>query len=354
MIPASCPRTWEAEASRDDRLSEGARASFEQHRASCAICRQAADRLDALAQNLRASAPAVDEVASRRLRQRVLRSAYEWTTAGAAGRPRRWKLVAAGAAALALAMLFQLLWADHSAELGSDLITRAEPGAIWSRRPSEGMDEITLFDGALSLEVRHSSAQGASNSSAPARPARVLVRVPDGQILDRGTRFRVVVRGERTREIAVSEGAVLLQRPGLPDVTVERGSTWRVQEAPVTASAAPPQTDAGSASASAAREAEPTTLNRPPRVLGPAPRPGVNSGDHRRARSLQDRAGEAASSAEDAAYLRWISLLRAGRRDAARAAGLDYLRRFPRAFRRAEVEAMVAPLESTPPVPPPL
>jgi hypothetical protein len=55
------------------------------------------------------------------------------------------------------------------------------------------------------------------------------------------------------------------------------------------------------------------------------------------------RSGDDGSAAEDAAYLHWISLLRAGRRDEARAAGLDYLRRFPDAFRRPEVERVVLP-----------
>ncbi len=352
MIVTNCPRSWEAEASRDGRLSKGARASFEQHCAACTLCRHTADSLDALAEELRAAAPPVDEVASRRLRQRVLRSANEWAAAGVAPRPGRWKLGAAAAAALALGILSNTLWQDRPAELDADLVARAEPGAIWSRRPSKGMDEITLLDGALSVEVRHSSSPSGSSRMTPplTLPPRVLVRVPDGQILDRGTRFRVVVQRERTQQIEVSEGAVLFQRFGLPDVQVESGSTWRVQEEPAAADAAPLQTAGGSASAIGAPEPVMEAPGRALRVVGPAPRPEAKSvGEH--VGHLPDPTGDAVSGAEDAAYLQWISLLRSGRRAAARAAGLDYLRRFPNAFRRAEVQAVVAPLESSPSTP---
>ena len=45
-MPA-CTRTWEALASRDGRLSEGASISFDQHCLRCRVCRLAADDLDA-------------------------------------------------------------------------------------------------------------------------------------------------------------------------------------------------------------------------------------------------------------------------------------------------------------------
>ena len=41
---------------------------------------------------------------------------------------------------------------------------------------------------------------------------------------------------------------------------------------------------------------------------------------------------------EDLAYLRVIALVREGRREEARLAAKDYLRRFPQGFRRVEVE----------------
>jgi hypothetical protein len=43
---------------------------------------------------------------------------------------------------------------------------------------------------------------------------------------------------------------------------------------------------------------------------------------------------------EDIAYLQVIALMRDGRREEARLAAKNYLRRFPNGFRRVEVEAI--------------
>jgi len=48
----------------------------------------------------------------------------------------------------------------------------------------------------------------------------------------------------------------------------------------------------------------------------------------------------AQNPAEDEIYLRIVALLREHREDEARIAALEYLRRFPGGFRRAEVEQL--------------
>jgi FecR protein len=373
MTTSTCSRSWEAEASRDGRLSRRARARFAQHCATCAACRETVDGLDALAEQLRAANPAVDEMAARRFRQKVLRSANGLALSLATERHRSWSWkvgagVIIGALALALGLLHALSQRDGaapeagfgsmrsaqppeptgSAPAASGVLVEERPGAVWGRRLAGDREEITLAQGTLSLDVRHPTRLGSSAASPLAASStpepRVIVRVPDGEILDLGTRFRVVVQHNQTAEIAVAEGAVLFQRPGFADVRVEQGSTWRAradgtsaastslsransrhQSAPVAAAAAPPPPTP------AARTLEQASHAKPP-----------SNGTGTVASE------DAARAAEDAAYLNWISLLHARRHTEARKAALDYLRDFPNGFRRAEVQAAVAPLTAPP------
>ena len=53
-------------------------------------------------------------------------------------------------------------------------------------------------------------------------------------------------------------------------------------------------------------------------------------------------ANPADARAEDAAYLSVLALQRAGRREAAVAAARRYLQRYPRGYRRSEVQAIAA------------
>jgi hypothetical protein len=69
----------------------------------------------------------------------------------------------------------------------------------------------------------------------------------------------------------------------------------------------------------------------------------LDRGDNRAAaegfaRFVRDHPGDA--RVEDAAYLRIIALQRCSDHDGVRAAGLEYLRRFPAGFRRSEVETL--------------
>jgi TolA-binding protein len=88
------------------------------------------------------------------------------------------------------------------------------------------------------------------------------------------------------------------------------------------------------------------TSSEPARVASAdfgCPMAALDRGDNRAAaegfaRFLRDHPGDA--RAEDAAYLRVIALQRCGDHNGVRAAGLEYLRRFPAGFRRSEVEML--------------
>jgi FecR-like protein len=347
MRHATCSRIWEAEAARDGRLSASELERFELHCRSCAICQGARATLRSLGADLRAADPAVEEIAVRRLRYSLLRRAdAALKTPWVARSNRRNARVAfvAASALLAVGLSWRVWWGERLAqepsrdpsasssgnaaagEPGYEALAEAEPGTVWQRRRAEGIDEIRLSEGALSIAVRH----------AASAERRMVVRVPDGQVLDTGTRFRVAVSGGRTTDIRVSEGAVVFQRPGQPDVRVDEGSSWSAEVGP-----------AAQAEPSAVHVMEPAPSGAAARMPEVAHPRSDREGKHavgRGTRSAQSETdGAEHPSAEDAAYLRWIALLRAGRREEARAAGLDYLRRFPEGFRRGEVESVVAP-----------
>jgi TolA-binding protein len=180
----------------------------------------------------------------------------------------------------------------------------------------------------------------------------VLVVLPDGELEDIGTTFSVTVDGGRTTRVRVEEGSVVLRLNGRAPLTVTAGEAW--------APALPAPSAAASASASSQTAptsvppARPSAARSPP---SPAPlaSPAVDdpSADFRAALSAlhAGRAGEAAAGfasflarhphdarAEDAAYLRFLALQRSGDESAASAAAREYVRRFPRGFRRTEVE----------------
>ena len=337
MSSPRCPRSWEASALRDGRLPASAQVRFEQHCVGCEPCQHAAEGVRALSDKLRGAEPALDEMASRRLRHRILRSAHEGP-AQLRARSRGWaRRIASAVAVGTLAALSGALMdhlrhpvlpaaeqlAPHDRALvgpqqsvlvppppAVSLVVSESAGAQWHREAQAGVDRVALLEGSLTLEVHHS----ADHAGAAGRvPPPIVVQLPDGQIRDLGTRFRVVVQQGRTREITVFEGSVLFERPGRSEVRVEQGSTWHAELEP------------------------------------PSPVSAVRARQHDTSRPEATNARSAAverlddHDAEDAAYLRWISLLRAGRRDAARAAGLDYLRRFPHGFRHSEVERAVRP-----------
>src|SRR5688572_29298231 len=104
MSVTECPRTWQAEAAEDRRLSEADRASFERHVATCEVCERAEAEL-ALLRGIGARLPVSTSapLERRRVRNEVLRRANELTV----GLPRAlpWRGIAATLAVATLALV---------------------------------------------------------------------------------------------------------------------------------------------------------------------------------------------------------------------------------------------------------
>jgi hypothetical protein len=191
----------------------------------------------------------------------------------------------------------------------------ASSGARFDRERRPGLDYVALHEGALSVDFTRGP------------HADLLVRVPDGEIRDLGTVFRVVVSASHTSEISVSEGAVVFRRPGAADVILLAGESFQRAA------------DSDAADSGAVASSEPALRNGAARAKRTA---------RLQARPLAARAPDsprappAAASAEDAAYLRMVGDLQAGHVQAARVAARAYLRAFRNGFRRSEVERVAA------------
>jgi hypothetical protein len=257
--------------------------------------------------------PPVDggDVAVKRLRQRVLDSVSEARAIRPNRSPRMLTRLALGATFFAASAAVVLFWSPwrlpSDTFLASVQSTDGRP-ILWARDAENGMEWITLRDGAFRVSIRpHAAAR------------RVVVRVPEGRIDDLGTVFDVRIREGRTTDIRVSDGHVQLWFSGANGVVLGTHEVW---EAPPASSALPPSTTV-----------EPPA--RAPQKATPAPKGPIRS--THRSGAPQPATDD---GSEDAAYLRVIDLFRAGQDDEARAAARDYVRRFPMGFRRTEMEAV--------------
>jgi hypothetical protein len=377
---ATCPRLFEVEALRDGRLRGAELGRFQAHLGGCPICAREARALQALAEALRSpgDTAGADELHVRRERTRLL-AAFDASLVPTprTGRTRLWLASAAVAALLSLLAAFLIVGeparhpgtalskgvASVSARKSAPeskptpesepksgpvsepqpLVVRADSSAKWSRRVAHQLDEIVLESGALSIRVDH---------TASAR--RLLVLLPDGELEDIGTTFSVSADGGHTTRVTVQDGSVVLRLRGKPAIALGAGDVW--SPGPLAPATAP-----GSSSSSAARTA--------PSAQAPLPRAAAaaSSGDapaadpakdFRAAMSAFDSGDNARAAAlfaafiaqhgrdpraEDAAYLRVLALQRGGSAVATQQAARDYLARYPRGFRRAEVEALATP-----------
>jgi hypothetical protein len=325
MSPTACPRLFEAEALRDDRLGAAERASFERHMSVCAACAREVHALETLAEPLRASSPRdVDELHARRERIRLL-AAHDRTLVAPERRPgirRRWLALPALAALIAGVSLWRAQPVAHSGAA----VVHADSSAVWTRRLEADREVVVLERGALFIRVeQHTS--------------RFVVVLPDGELEDIGTTFSVSAQDGHTTRVSVQEGSVVLRLRGQPPVAIGAGETWNPP-----AEACPP-----SAVPATATTAEPPPQPRAAEKRDPA-------GAFRAAIALLEagKPAEAAAAfarfgakyprdprAEDAAYLRVIALQKLGATDGElKQAAQQYLARFPRGLRRVEVEQL--------------
>jgi len=355
MIAGSCTRLWQVEAARDGRLVGPDRASFERHLASCEECRAEMKSIESLGERLRAlPAPVPDQLATRRRRQQLLAEADRAALAGSSETTSRKHLVWA-AVVVAVAAIVVVSVRARSSRAPAPVPTGQAPstpaeiaavkpsqGAKWSRRRDADLERITLAEGELSIDVRHAGGT-----------EHVLVTLPDGELEDLGTRFVVAVTRGRTTNVFVHEGLVVLRLDGRAPLRIVAGSSWSApNEAPVPSACA----------TIAMQPATPPNVVSPMTVPTTKPKPAASTvvpdlpaNDFQSAMAhlrTGDNAAAAAAFAafvsshptdgrtEDAAYLRVIALQRAGQHVDARSAAVDYLARFPKGFRRREVEAI--------------
>lgn len=363
-MKGSCPRLFEAEAWRDGRLSGPEAARFQAHAGGCAACTRELQSLQALADALAApieSAP--DELHVRRERTRLL-AAFDARLVPAVPQrfaKLRWGLAAAALAlsALALALLLVLVPARRApqpvaaasralgpspAPSSEPISIRADSGAKWSRNGQDHVETIRLEAGALSIRVDHTAAA-----------RRLLVILPDGELEDIGTTFSVSADAGRTTHVSVQEGRVILRLRDQSPRTLGAGESWSPPPSPSpsasAASASPqlagrraPARAVAVASASGVRAAIAPNANHDAAAEFRAAMTAFDGGDNARAAALFSAfvsAHPGDSRGEDAAYLRVLALQRSGRASAMRQAATEYLRRYPRGFRKAEIDALI-------------
>jgi hypothetical protein len=324
MSPRSCARVWEVEAAHDGRLPEAARAAHETHRQQCSDCAQEQLDLAKLNAQLRARSPLAtnaDQLGLRRVRSRVLDAANRRLLR--APRPA-WKTRARLlllAALVPLALLWagsKLLHAPHAQPEAVFLRLSPAPGTRYRHERKADVDYVDLEDGQLGVAFTRSLKRS------------LVMRVPDGEVRDVGTVFRVTVRAGRTRAVSVSEGAVVLHRPGRSDVFVKAGQHYDAAGEIETPSVALPITRPV-AQATVGTPAAAISGNSPTPPHAAITRASITRRSH--APALVDDA-----DAEDRAYLRILALLREGRAAEARIAAREYGHDYPAGFRRAEVE----------------
>jgi hypothetical protein len=322
-----CERKWQVEAARDGRLTGKDLESALRHRATCSECAAEQRALTALSQGL-AELPleTQDPLTLRRARQRLL---AEFN--GSLLEPKRSR--PAFRAALILGLAAALIgvathWARHrtaSTRLdagGPSVQVEAQPGALWQEHRVPNFDRIELSEGEALFRVRRQTGQ------------RVLIQLPDGEVEDIGTVFRIRVHERHTTQISVLAGRVSVRLHGGAPFTLGAGEHWQ-ESAAVPVLPAPnkhvePITESFPGAAQAPKTAHSVTPIAQAHASASSSSPVMSA-----APTSNSEPGP--SNAEDVAYLAIVDLLQHQRYAEARSAAKDYLLRFPNGFRRVEV-----------------
>jgi hypothetical protein len=342
-----CHRRFEVEAARDGRLTGSARVSIEEHTSTCEVC-AAEDRKLRSVSGAVAGLPVgeTDALTVRRQRQRILALFNDAQVTSAARRTRRRRAVGAVLAASAFSALGAVVATQSHrgapstpsaklADRADDVVVVVPETARWSRADEGPNTRVKLDDGELDIHVKHhAEAHG------------LLVTLPDGELEDIGTTFRVRVKGGHTVAVVVREGAIVFRRGNAGPVLLGAGESWSADDPSVAASssAAAPS---GPTAVSAAPPPATSTKPAPPADAAKSFRDGVdllNEGNAAQAaaafRTYLSR-GPTAERAEDATYLLVLALHRSGDEPAAQTAARDYVRLYPRGLRLREVQDLV-------------
>ncbi len=358
-MPNRCARTAEIELLFDGRLTEERTREVEGHVERCPCCKEELGALTRLRSELAATSGAPNAFVMRRLRREVMERAAGKVVPAPKRTFKPWVFAALGAVLVAFGVVIGLGVLGRGAAPASSGPTAAEvtvttgPGASYSREEDGAKEIIKLTDGSFDFDVR-----------AHREGRRLVVVIPEGEIEDIGTRFRVVVRDGRTEEVSVQEGEVELRRNGVAPVRLIAGMSYRpLATEAAKASAEPkepkelgqPPTPAP-ANVADARPSAPDGRGAPkvtsPIEQGPAPAvpPTAPPKIAAAVRSAAAPKGAAAShpatprgpavgpTGEDVAYMNVISLLRAQRKAEAREAARRWLAAYPQGLRRPEME----------------
>jgi ferric-dicitrate binding protein FerR (iron transport regulator) len=343
MNRETCRRLWEAEAIQDGRLTGASRESFERHARDCATCSREKAALEDLARLCEADQrPTLSPLARRRMRAALLRRANQQTVA--AKQQHSWWLAAA--AALALFVGGAAVYRHRAPQRPSEQpvsVTKAAPRydvrdverANWHAESDSGQTFVKLADGTAAFHVEHLE-----------QSQRFIVRMPDGELEVKGTRFEVNVSKGATRSVNVSEGVVELRLTGVPVRVLRAGEHW--EQAPVAASVP------ASVSAAPMTASEPRT---PPSAPSAKPDDRARIGEEFASAmaSFRDSNWNEADTklaafvrqhptdprAEDAAYLRIAVHRKLGDEPGAVALAKAYVQMFPRGFRVAEAQLII-------------
>jgi hypothetical protein len=358
MARAPCPRTWEAEAVEDGRLSNGDRASFERHASTCATCAREAEALASLRQTVRqVNRQIPDAVTLRRLRGALLQEAHRQRTRRARS-PKRLGAVLVLAAAIAVLLAWGGLDRSRArlaaaptgvsvADAPSFDVLDIDHAAVTSRTDG-GATQATLADGIAAFHVAHVQAG-----------RRFLLLLPDGEIEVRGTRFIVSVRDARTQSVEVTEGLVALRLRGLDGERVlAAGERWSLPPPSTSAGAAPSTTISPAAAPPRAKGRASPPKSRPAAGPDTIDNAGTraaanaqfalavnafNEGSYARSDALLEsfaRRFPGDPRREDADFLRAMCHARLGDSGGAAALARAYLRTFPGGLRRREAEQL--------------
>jgi hypothetical protein len=323
MNDALCPRAWEVEAAHHGQLDAAQSQAHAQHLAQCARCAHGRQQLLRFSTLLRAE-PEPDALLLRRVRHRVLSG---MPAVGSQRNPARLhKLYWALASVVMTTSVAAGAWlhAQRSAPTQTAATLRLSPDANtrYVHEQRAGVDYVQLHEGALGIAFVRRSSGG------------LIVRVPDGEIRDLGTVFRVVVAAGHTNEISVQQGLVVFHREQEPDIVVAAGQVYLrpPDETPASATApAPPVADAKSDAA--AEPAAALAVVQKPKAV-----------PHKPKAKQEPVPAHPAHEPQDIDYLRLLALLQEGRRAEAHVAAQAYLARYPDGFRRYEVSRVADPV----------
>lgn len=253
----------------------------------------------------------VDDVALRRLRQRIIDSVTDDSPKVTSR--HRWRAVTAGVVAASALVGGALMILRHHQGVESPALARVSSAngspIAWTRGIDGKTEWVDLRDGWFRLEIAPHAAD-----------RRVILRTPDGRIDDLGTVLDVQIAHGRTTQVHVQQGHVQLWLNVAPGLVLGDGETW-ASPAPVP----PPSLPEAS----------------PPGIPAPASPAGLTAPSRHKVVRRAALPQPDASEQEDAAYLAVIRLLRSSHQPEARAAAEDYLRRFPHGFRHDEMHRLV-------------